>query len=68
MNILRFLLHQQVRHMFDEIDYVLEARNAERFASYFGYDPSKSPGIQNLFKCYADNASITVTYAISCLE
>lgn len=26
---------QQVRHMFDEIDYVLEGKNAERFASLY---------------------------------
>lgn len=25
-------MFQQVRHMFDEIDYVLEGKNAERFA------------------------------------
>ena len=26
---------QQVRHMFDEIDYVQEGKNADRFASLF---------------------------------
>lgn len=31
-----FALSKQVRHMFDEIDYVLEAKNAERFASLYG--------------------------------
>lgn len=32
---------EQVRHMFDEIDYVLEAKNAERFASLYGLYPCK---------------------------
>lgn len=27
--------NKQVRHMFDEIDYILEAQNAERFASLY---------------------------------
>ncbi|KAK8980370.1 hypothetical protein V6N11_061579 [Hibiscus sabdariffa] len=36
----RSLLNEQVRHMFDEIDYILEARNAERFASLYGDCPS----------------------------
>lgn len=29
-------LNEQVRHMFDEIDYILEAKNAQRFASLYG--------------------------------
>ncbi|XVE71302.1 hypothetical protein DITRI_Ditri10aG0140700 [Diplodiscus trichospermus] len=33
-------VNEVVRHMFDEIDYVLEARNAERFASLYGCYPS----------------------------
>ncbi|XVE97297.1 hypothetical protein REPUB_Repub03eG0007600 [Reevesia pubescens] len=33
-------VNEMVRHMFDEIDYVLEARNAERFASVYGGYPS----------------------------
>lgn len=37
MDIFRFSMNEQVRHMFDEIDYVLEGRNAERFASLYGY-------------------------------
>ena len=32
---------QQVRHMFDEIDYVLEGKNAERFASLYCSSSSK---------------------------
>ncbi|KAG6706722.1 hypothetical protein I3842_07G235100 [Carya illinoinensis] len=32
-------VNEVVRHMFDEIDYVLEGRNAERFASLYGYSP-----------------------------
>jgi aarF domain-containing kinase len=32
-----YLLFQQVRHMFDEIDYVLEAKNAERFAILYSH-------------------------------
>lgn len=34
-------LMQQVRHMFDEIDYVLEGKNAERFASLYCSSSSK---------------------------
>jgi len=34
-------LMQQVRHMFDEIDYVLEGKNAERFASLYCWSASK---------------------------
>jgi hypothetical protein len=30
-------LFQQVRHMFDEIDYVLEGKNAERFATLYSH-------------------------------
>lgn len=41
MDIFRSLLNEQVRHMFDEIDYILEARNAERFASLYDGYPSK---------------------------
>ncbi|XP_007011654.2 PREDICTED: uncharacterized protein sll0005 isoform X3 [Theobroma cacao] len=33
-------VNEVVRHMFDEIDYILEARNAERFASLYGGYPS----------------------------
>ncbi|KAF3446148.1 hypothetical protein FNV43_RR11327 [Rhamnella rubrinervis] len=29
-------VNEMVRHMFDEIDYILEAKNAERFASLYG--------------------------------
>ncbi|KAK8505440.1 hypothetical protein V6N12_067406 [Hibiscus sabdariffa] len=35
-------VNEMVRHMFDEIDYVLEARNAERFASLYGGCPGDS--------------------------
>ncbi|XP_039000670.1 uncharacterized protein sll0005-like isoform X2 [Hibiscus syriacus] len=35
-------VNEMVRHMFDEIDYVLEARNAERFASLYGVCPGDS--------------------------
>ncbi|KAK9274289.1 hypothetical protein L1049_019103 [Liquidambar formosana] len=35
-------VNEMVRHMFDEIDYILEAQNAERFASLYGND-QKSP-------------------------
>jgi predicted unusual protein kinase regulating ubiquinone biosynthesis (AarF/ABC1/UbiB family) len=38
MDILRSILNEQVRHMFDEIDYILEGKNAERFASLYGDD------------------------------
>ncbi|MBA0835940.1 hypothetical protein Goarm_008189, partial [Gossypium armourianum] len=33
-------VNEMVRHMFDEIDYILEARNAERFASLYSDCPS----------------------------
>ncbi|XWS26133.1 hypothetical protein CRYUN_Cryun26dG0004600 [Craigia yunnanensis] len=33
-------VNEMVRHMFDEIDYILEARIAERFASLYGGYPS----------------------------
>ncbi|WCJ30452.1 Protein kinase superfamily protein [Euphorbia peplus] len=32
-------VNEMVRHMFDEIDYVLEGKNAERFASLYGLIP-----------------------------
>ncbi|KAG4144853.1 hypothetical protein ERO13_D05G064700v2 [Gossypium hirsutum] len=32
-------VNEMVRHMFDEIDYILEARNAERFASLYSDCP-----------------------------
>ncbi|KAI9377962.1 hypothetical protein POPTR_018G014000v4 [Populus trichocarpa] len=32
-------VNEMVRHMFDEIDYILEGKNAERFASLYGNDP-----------------------------
>lgn len=35
------LLNEQVRHMFDEIDYIREAKNADRFASLYASRPSK---------------------------
>ncbi|KAL0890647.1 hypothetical protein Bca101_014630 [Brassica carinata] len=31
-------VNEMVRHMFDEIDYVREAKNAERFASLYSFD------------------------------
>lgn len=34
-------MNEQVRHMFDEIDYILEAKNAERFASLYSSHPRK---------------------------
>ncbi|CAI0376671.1 unnamed protein product [Linum tenue] len=34
------ILDDQVRHMFDEIDYILEAKNAERFATLYGCEAS----------------------------
>lgn len=33
-------VNEMVRHMFDEIDYILEAQNAERFASLYAFYPS----------------------------
>uniref|UniRef100_B9ILA8 ABC1 atypical kinase-like domain-containing protein n=1 Tax=Populus trichocarpa TaxID=3694 RepID=B9ILA8_POPTR len=34
-------VNEMVRHMFDEIDYILEGKNAERFASLYGDDLCK---------------------------
>ncbi|KAF2293476.1 hypothetical protein GH714_002133 [Hevea brasiliensis] len=36
-------VNEMVRHMFDEIDYILEGKNAERFASLYGCDPCNDP-------------------------
>ncbi|KAJ8763862.1 hypothetical protein K2173_003644 [Erythroxylum novogranatense] len=33
-------VNEMVRHMFDEIDYILEGKNAEHFASLYGCAPS----------------------------
>ncbi|CAL1385218.1 unnamed protein product [Linum trigynum] len=33
-------VNEMVRHMFDEIDYILEAKNAERFATLYGCEAS----------------------------
>ncbi|RXH73059.1 hypothetical protein DVH24_012743 [Malus domestica] len=33
-------VNEMVRHMFDEIDYIREAKNADHFASLYGSDPS----------------------------
>jgi predicted unusual protein kinase regulating ubiquinone biosynthesis (AarF/ABC1/UbiB family) len=41
MDIFRLFFNEQVRHMFDEIDYVREGKNAERFASLYGCHPCK---------------------------
>ncbi|KAL1808658.1 uncharacterized protein LOC108196829 [Daucus carota subsp. sativus] len=32
-------VNEMVRHMFEEIDYILEGQNAERFASLYSYKP-----------------------------
>ncbi|XP_022750354.1 LOW QUALITY PROTEIN: uncharacterized protein LOC111299433 [Durio zibethinus] len=39
LHIFRSLLNEQVRHMFDEINYILKARNAECFPSQYGGYP-----------------------------
>nr|TKS11183.1 putative aarF domain-containing protein kinase [Populus alba] len=36
-------VNEMVRHMFDEIDYILEGGNAERFASLYGDDLCNDP-------------------------
>ncbi|CAM8898692.1 unnamed protein product [Rhodiola kirilowii] len=38
-------VNEMVRHMFDEIDYILEGQNAERFASLYGLYLRKSSAI-----------------------
>lgn len=48
MDVFRCLLNKQVRHMFDEIDYVQEGKNADRFASLYGCYPCKLFPTSNL--------------------
>ena len=50
----RCILNKQVRHMFDEIDYVQEGKNADRVASLYGCYPCK------LF-CTSNQCSICIT-------
>ncbi|KAL9661157.1 hypothetical protein QQ045_025979 [Rhodiola kirilowii] len=38
-------VNEMVRHMFDEIDYILEGQNVERFASLYGLYLRKSSAI-----------------------
>ncbi|XP_030468802.2 uncharacterized protein LOC115687395 [Syzygium oleosum] len=40
-------VNEMVRHMFDEIDYVLEGKNAERFASLYGSIPLDDQNMQS---------------------
>ncbi|KAF8036933.1 hypothetical protein BT93_C2612 [Corymbia citriodora subsp. variegata] len=40
-------VNEMVRHMFDEIDYVLEGKNAERFASLYGSVPFDDQNMQS---------------------
>ena len=54
MDVFRCLLNKQVRHMFDEIDYVQEGKNADRFASLYGCYPCK------LF-CTSNQCSIRIS-------
>lgn len=49
-------VNEMVRHMFDEIDYILEGHNAERFASLYGCDPCNDSNNRN------DKAGNTVQY------
>ncbi|XP_010913708.1 uncharacterized protein [Elaeis guineensis] len=37
-------VNEMVRHMFDEIDYILEAQNAERFSSLYASTPTTGQG------------------------
>lgn len=37
-------VNEMVRHMFDEIDYILEAQNAERFSSLYAFTPTTGHG------------------------
>eukprot|EP00268_Persea_americana_P058757 TRINITY_DN7144_c1_g2_i4.p1 TRINITY_DN7144_c1_g2~~TRINITY_DN7144_c1_g2_i4.p1 ORF type:complete len:473 (-),score=83.62 TRINITY_DN7144_c1_g2_i4:405-1823(-) len=41
IHISRHFVNEQVRHMFEEIDYIQEAQNAERFASLYACYPGK---------------------------
>ncbi|KAH7557539.1 hypothetical protein JRO89_XS11G0176600 [Xanthoceras sorbifolium] len=37
--LIRSILNEQVRHMFDEIDYILKGKHIKRFASLYGSYP-----------------------------
>ncbi|KAL5728971.1 hypothetical protein ACHQM5_001989 [Ranunculus cassubicifolius] len=39
-------VNEMVRHMFEEIDYILEGENAERFASLYGFNTSNDQLLQ----------------------
>ncbi|CAM8919577.1 unnamed protein product [Rhodiola kirilowii] len=50
-------VNEMVRHMFDEIDYILEGQNAERFASLYGLYLRKSSAIVNVDKSSPNETS-----------
>lgn len=49
LNCFEQFINDQVRHMFDEIDYILEGQNAERFASLYSCGGSKILYLVDLF-------------------
>ncbi|KAL5974086.1 hypothetical protein ACLOJK_030748 [Asimina triloba] len=56
-------VNEMVRHMFDEIDYVLEAQNAERFASLYASHPASGKNGTKQ-RSAVDSVSITKIYGI----
>ncbi|CAM8916454.1 unnamed protein product [Rhodiola kirilowii] len=72
-------VNEMVRHMFDEIDYILEGQNAERFASLYGLYLRKSSAIVihdlvvcvTLFaygiECFVSTSNIISGQQCSCL-
>ncbi|KAE9459118.1 hypothetical protein C3L33_08978, partial [Rhododendron williamsianum] len=56
-------VNEMVRHMFEEIDYVLEGHNAERFASIYACYSSKFPSIIVSELCHASGDTVTYNKA-----
>ncbi|XP_074560730.1 uncharacterized protein LOC141816906 [Curcuma longa] len=52
-------VNEMVRHMFDEIDYILEAQNAERFASLYA---SKSIKVPKIYWNFTRKALLTMEW------
>lgn len=55
-----YCLSEQVRHMFDEIDYILEAKNAERFASLYASHPRKFSSTCNKHNLFSRCTSLYI--------
>ncbi|XP_008781808.2 uncharacterized protein slr1919 [Phoenix dactylifera] len=64
-------VNEMVRHMFDEIDYILEGQNAERFASLYAFssttgqaNPTRGSGIKvpKIYWNFTRNAVLTMEW------